>query len=53
MSPDPSLFRCNITSDVFNIWVKYDLLPKLKGSVIIVMDNATFHKRIDTQDMIK
>jgi transposase len=47
------LFTCNIDSDVFHSWAVTDLLPKLPFSSIIVMDNAAFHKRQDTQDAIR
>ena len=48
-----SLFSCNINSDVFHAWAVQDLLPKLPENAVIVMDNATFHKRQDTQQAIK
>ena len=48
-----SLFSCNINSDVFHAWAVQDLLPALPGNAVIVMDNATFHKRQDTQQAIK
>ena len=48
-----SLFQCNINSDVFHAWIEQDLLPKLPKDAVIVMDNATFHKRQDTQEMIE
>ncbi len=48
-----SLFDCNINSDVFHAWAQQDLIPKLPEGAVIVMDNATFHKRFDTQEMIK
>lgn len=35
---------------MFYAWLTQDLLPKVSEGAIIVMDNATFHKR---QDMIK
>ena len=47
-----ALFKCNINSDVFHAWLSQDLLPKLPGGSVIVMDNATFHKRQDTQKAI-
>jgi len=43
------LFECTINSDVFHAWVTQDLLHKLPEKSIIVMDNATFHKKFDTQ----
>lgn len=39
--------------DVFNLWLRHDLIPKLPPGAVLVMDNATFHKRADTKAMIK
>ena len=47
------LFSTNINADIFTAWVAQDLLPKLPPKAVIVMDNATFHKRQDTQEMIQ
>jgi transposase len=47
------LFDCNVNADVFTAWIEQDLLPKLPTGVVLVMDNATFHKRKDTQNLIK
>lgn len=44
-----STFSCNINSDTFHAWMTQDLIPKLPDKAVIVMDNATFHKRQDTQ----
>lgn len=38
---------------LFYTWVVKDLLPKLTGGAVIVMDNATFHKRADIQKTIR
>lgn len=43
------LFQSNIDSDTFHAWAVHDLLPKLPPASIVVLDNATFHKRADTQ----
>ena len=43
----------NVDSDVFHTWITNDLLPVLPARAVIVMDNATFHKRKDTQEIIK
>ena len=48
-----SLVSCNVDSEVFHAWVCQDLLPKLPEKSVIVMDNATFHKRQDTKDAIE
>ena len=47
------LFDENVNADVFTAWVEQDLLPKLPNRTVIVMDNATFHKRQDTQQAIR
>ena len=43
------LFDTNVDVDLFNGWVGQDLLPKLPPASILVMNNAMFHKREDTQ----
>lgn len=40
------LFDANVDADVFTGWARQDRLPKLPPASIIVMDNATFHKRL-------
>jgi hypothetical protein len=47
-----SLFDDNIDSDTFYGWTVQDLCPKLPQQSVIVMDNATFHKRHDIQKTI-
>lgn len=47
------VFDENVNADVFTAWVEQDLLPKLFRPTVIVMDNATFHKRQDTQQAIR
>ena len=42
----------NVDTDMFNLWLRNDLLPRLPPGSVIVLDNATFHKRQDTQTMI-
>jgi transposase len=42
-----SLFEGNVNADVFYAWMTQDLLPKLPERSVIVMDNASFHKRAD------
>ena len=41
------LFDTNINSDIFFAWLTQDLIPKLPKQSVIVMDNASFHKRSD------
>lgn len=47
-----SLFACNINADVFHAWLTQDLLPKVANQSVIVMDNASFHKRSDILEAI-
>lgn len=42
----------NVDSDVFHSWVVNDLLLHVPQGSVIVMDNATFHKREDTKKVI-
>lgn len=36
----------NINGDIFYGWCKNTLIPSLKTKCVIVMDNASFHKRV-------
>jgi transposase len=47
-----ALFTTNINANVFTAWVEQALLPSLPAQSVVVMDNATFHKRQDTQKLI-
>ena len=39
-------FEKNINGDIFYDWCKYTLIPTLTAKCVIVMDNASFHKRV-------
>jgi transposase len=41
------LFQTNVNAGIFYQWTVQDLLPKLPQASVVVMDNATFHKRSD------
>ncbi len=47
-----TLFDCYIDSDVFHQWVVDDLLKHVPKNSVIVMDNASFHKRADIRASI-
>ena len=47
------LFKTNVNADVFTAWLEQDLIPKLPKNAVLVMDNATFHKRSDTLKAIE
>ena len=46
------MFTCYVNSDVFYAWLTQDLLPKVSKGSVIVMDNASFHKRSDMIEAI-
>lgn len=47
-----TLLTGHLNSEIFYTWVRQDLLPKLPEKSVIVMDNASFHKRLDIQNSI-
>jgi len=47
------LFECSVNADVFLAWVKHVLLPQLPPAAVILLDNATFHKRADIQKALR
>ncbi|MFV0292497.1 MAG: transposase, partial [Paracoccus sp. (in: a-proteobacteria)] len=46
------LTASNVDADMFNLWLGQDLLPKLPPDAVLVLDNASFHKRSDTEKLI-
>ena len=44
----PMIYKESMTRDFFVEWFKTQLLPALKTPHVIVMDNASFHPKIDT-----
>ena len=49
----PVLFNGNCNTEVFNEWLERHLLKTLKPNSVIVMDNAAFHKSVETREIIK
>ncbi|MBS9767906.1 MAG: transposase [Flavobacteriaceae bacterium] len=47
------LFDCYINADVFYTWVSQELLANTPNNSVIVLDNATFHKRSDILQAIE
>ncbi|WP_097356441.1 transposase [Candidatus Enterovibrio escicola] len=43
----------SVNAEVFHAWIEQDLLPKVPEQTMIVMDNASFHKRRDTLEAIE
>ena len=49
----PLMIKYNVDADVFYTYVKEILLKEVPNNSVIVMDNASFHKRADIQELIK
>ena len=47
-----SLFDGTINSAAFEGWVEQELLPQLPPDSVIIMDNAAFHKKASTKQLI-
>ncbi|BAP56915.1 transposase [Thioploca ingrica] len=43
----------NVNSEAVSTWITPELLPQLPKEGVIVMDNASFHKRLDIQKAIR
>ena len=47
------LFDTTINGDVFHAWLTEELSGNLPSEAVIVMDNASFHKRADTEEGLR
>ena len=48
-----SNFLSHLYTEVFECWIEQDLLPKLKETSVLIMDNATFHKGKRLQELVR
>ena len=46
------LFESSINADTFLAWTRQVLLPQLPPAAVILLDNATSHKRADLQHLL-
>jgi len=49
----PMTYKGTCNSQLFEKWVEKVLLPEIKKGQIIIMDNATFHKSLNTKLLIE
>ena len=49
----PMLFDGTCNSAVFNAWLAEELCPLLSSNMVVVMDNAAFHKSKTTRNLIR
>lgn len=50
---EPFLFQGTCNTQIFNSWLEHQLCPNLNGTHVVVMDNVSFHKGKNTQQLIK
>ncbi|MDM8565450.1 transposase [Candidatus Halobeggiatoa sp. HSG11] len=48
----PLMYESTTNADLFNVYLEECLLPAVKLGQIIIMDNASFHKSIETESLI-
>jgi transposase len=48
----PMLFSGTCNTITFNSWLEQELLPYLNNNVVVVVDNAAFHKSKETERII-
>ena len=49
----PMCFEGTCDTSLFNAWLKQVLIPTLIPGQVIILDNASFHKSIETQRLVK
>lgn len=49
----PFCYRGTCNTDLFNVWVRDFLIPELQPGQVVIMDNATFHKALETKRLIE
>lgn len=49
----PFCFKGTCNTQVFNTWIEQVLIPVLKPGLVVIMDNASFHKSITTKELIE
>lgn len=48
-----ALFDSSINTNVFEAWIRQELLPVLPNGHVVVMDNASFHKSEKIKELIE
>lgn len=49
----PFCYQGTCNSDLFNMWLKDFLIPELKPGQVVILDNASFHKSLNTKRLIE
>ena len=46
-------FEGTCDTDLFNVWLKQELIPNLKHGQVLIFDNASFHKSAETRKLVE
>ena len=46
-------FEGTCDTDLFNVWLKQELLPSLTPGQVLILDNASFHKSVATRKLVE
>jgi transposase len=49
----PMCFQGTCNTELFNAWLKKVLLPQLPEGKVLILDNATFHRSKESQEIVK
>ena len=49
----PMCFEGTCDTDLFNVWLKQELIPNLTHGQVLILDNASFHKSKTTRKLIE
>jgi transposase len=49
----PMCFEGTCDTNLFNVWLKQELLPNLIQGQVLILDNASFHKSAETKTLIE
>lgn len=49
----PMCFEGTCDTELFNVWLKQELLPNLTPGQVLILDNASFHKSVETRQLVE
>ncbi len=49
----PMCFEGTCDTSLFNSWLKQVLIPNLTAGQVLILDNASFHKSIESQKLVE
>lgn len=49
----PMCFEGTCDTNLFNVWLKQELLPSLTPGQVLILDNASFHKSATTRKLVE